>query len=214
MSSDDSDNQREPSEVMYRAGLGVVGFVLLTMGAGLTAYGIWDLISAGVDAAGLFALVVVSMAAIGGGWMLRAAFRYGRDDPGDADLLEGSRQRGVLRIAQKYDGRVSLAEITLETSLELSEARALLDEFELHGVADLQISDAGQQVYVFPAFADGGRDRLTAQPPLDRDAEVELLFRSLDDDPADPADPAEQADDEHAHAQAGAPATVDRSDSQ
>ncbi len=180
MPASDSENQRDPSQVMYRGCLTASGAGLLMLGLGLVGYGLFQLVTVGASAATVGALIVVSLMALGGAGLLVLARKAAPATTDDADLLAGSRQRGVLQIARKYDGRVTLAEITLETSLEMAEARAILDDFQVHGVADLQVSDSGQQVYVFAAFTDNGRDKLTAQSPLDEDAEVELLFEQLE----------------------------------
>lgn len=201
-------NQRDPSEVMYRGVMGIGGLLLFLFGAGMSGWAIYSLITAGFAAGTLVTLGIMGVVAIVGLVMLRVSRSAKSDDNvnHDADLLEGSRQRGVLRTARKYEGRVTLAEISLETRLDVSEARQILDEFELHGIAELQISDGGQEVYVFPAFTDGGRDKLTARSPLDEDAEVELLFEQLAQEQAEQ----EQAEQEQAEQQAAtvsAPAT-------
>lgn len=179
-------NQRDPSEVMYRGVMGIGGLLLFLFGAGMSGYAIYSLITAGFAVGTLATLGIMGVVAIVGLVMLRVSrsSKSNDDQSDDGDLLEGSRQRGVLRTARKYEGRVTLAEITLETRLDVAEARKLLDEFELHGIAELQISDNGQEVYVFPAFTDGGRDKLTARSPLDEDAEVELLFEQLAEEQA------------------------------
>jgi hypothetical protein len=197
MSSNDS-SQRDPSEVMYRGVMGVGGVTLFAAASAFAILSIYQLITAGFSLGALATLLVVSIAAIVGLAMLRAAFHAGSADAADAaGPLDGSRQRGVLRTAQKYDGRLTLAEISLETRLEVDEARQILDKFELHGVAELQISDGGQEVYVFPAFSDDGRDKLTARSPLDEDAEVELLFKELAEEQANE----QQANEQQANEQ-------------
>jgi hypothetical protein len=185
MASNDP-SQRDPSEVMYRGVMGVGGFVLFAAAAAFAVYSIYALITVGFALGTLAALLVVSIAAIAGLAMMRASFRARSDDAAEeAGPRDSSRQRGVLRTAQKYNGRLTLAEVTLETRLDVTEARQLLDNFELQGVAEMQISDAGQEVYVFPAFTDDGRDKLTAKSPLDEDAEVELLFEELAEEQAE-----------------------------
>lgn len=83
-------------------------------------------------------------------------------------------QREALRLARDLDGRLTVAELALETSLSIDEARALLEELTHDGVAELQLTDAGNNVYVFGAFVDGGRQKLSARSMLDDDVELEF----------------------------------------
>jgi hypothetical protein len=182
---------------MYRGVLGVAGFTLFAAGLAFAIYSIYALVTGGFALGTLAALLVVSITAIAGMGMLRASFRSGSDDAADNPTqLDSSRQRGVLRTAQKYQGRLTLAEISLETRLDVDEARAILDKFEMQGIAELQISDAGQEVYVFAAFSDDGQDKLTARSPLDEDAEVELLFKELAEEQAAASEQEEREQEE------------------
>ncbi|QDG53853.1 hypothetical protein FIV42_24850 [Persicimonas caeni] len=89
------------------------------------------------------------------------------------------REREVLRLARDHDGRLTVAELALETSLDVDASRALLDEFLQKDVAELQVADSGSSVYVFPAFVDGGRDKHSSRSLLDDRDEVELEFEKL-----------------------------------
>lgn len=177
-SSDDS--RREPSEVLYRGCMGTAGAAITIVFAVLALWTLWQLIAVGFSALNLVLAAFFAVLSVGGLFMLRTGFRKQSAPKLDGSLLGGSRQRGVLRVAKKLDGRVTLGELTLHTRLEVADAREILEQFELHGVAEMQISDSGREVYVFPAFADGGEDKLTARSPLDAaDREVELLFEEL-----------------------------------
>lgn len=192
MPSSQQHTERDPSEVMYRGCMGLLGVGMMLgffVAAGYTLWTGLTLVNLGL--AGFFLLL-----ALGGTLMLRAAVLRGRRDTSaedDADPMHGSRQRGVLRTARKLEGRLTLAEVSLHTRLDVAEAREVLDEFERHGIAEMQISDSGQEVYVFPAFTDGGRDKLTATSVLDEDDEVELLFDQLEEELAAKAEEEEAA---------------------
>ncbi|QDG53852.1 hypothetical protein FIV42_24845 [Persicimonas caeni] len=88
-------------------------------------------------------------------------------------------QREALRMARDMNGHLTVAELALDTSLDIDAARTLLDELVDDGVADLQLTDSGSRVYVFPAFVDGGRGKFSARSMLDDDAEIELEFEKL-----------------------------------
>jgi hypothetical protein len=89
------------------------------------------------------------------------------------------REREVLRLARDHGGRLTVAELAVETSLDVDASRALLDEFLHKDVAELQVADSGSSVYVFPAFVDGGRDKHSSRSLLDDRDEVELEFEKL-----------------------------------
>lgn len=78
-----------------------------------------------------------------------------QDEPGDpfdinpeAEQLEGQ----VLLLAKQCRGRITVAELAVETSFGIDEAKAALHECAQKGVAELQMTDSGHEVYLFPAF--------------------------------------------------------------
>lgn len=175
----ENNSQREPSEVLYRGCLTTAGVGMTLAFAVLAGFSIWQLFGA-FSVLNVLAAVFFGVMSLAGLFLARHGLRRGAgEQTARPSIGGGSHQRGVLRTARKYHGRVTLPEITLETRLDVAEARAILDEFELQGICEMQLSDSGGEVYVFPAFVEGGIDKETARSILDEDAEVELLFEEF-----------------------------------
>lgn len=62
------------------------------------------------------------------------------------------RERAVLRFVQQQHGRVTVAEVASVCDITVVDAKATLDGFVLQEAAQLQITDSGVLVYVFPGF--------------------------------------------------------------
>lgn len=77
----------------------------------------------------------------------------GVDQPGShppAD--EAERERRVLRLAEREEGRVTIPETAARCNMTIGEAKATLDRLVLHDVAEIQIAESGVLVYVFRGF--------------------------------------------------------------
>ena len=76
------------------------------------------------------------------------------------DPVAAERERLVLGVAEKEQGRVTVLEVASRCDLTSDEAKALLDDLVLRKVAQLHVSEEGVLVYVFPSFLPGtGRGR-------------------------------------------------------
>jgi hypothetical protein len=183
-STPDSDQQTGWSTAR-RGCLGVASFGTLAVFVPLTMAFVWEMLTVGAMEgtipAGIFSLIM----SLGAGWALWRTIKAGSDDDAAAAPSKEEMQRRVLAVARKCQGHLTLAELTLETSLGLEEARSLLEDFQLQGVANLEMTDAGQEVFVFPAFVDGGRDKFTARSLLDDSEDVELLIEELAEESVD-----------------------------
>lgn len=82
-------------------------------------------------------------------------------EPTDPAALEAAeRERRILALAEKEQGRVTVLEVAGRCDLTADEAKSLLDGLVLRKVAELHVSDDGVLVYVFPALLPGpGRAR-------------------------------------------------------
>jgi hypothetical protein len=77
-----------------------------------------------------------------------------------AALEAAEREKRVLHLAEKEQGRVTALEVAGRCDLTVDEAKALLNELVLRQVAELHVSDEGVLVYVFPHLMPGpGRAR-------------------------------------------------------
>lgn len=158
-----------------------IGLGIALVGAGLMAIAVVDLVTGGDDQTAPGAslgLIVVFGAMIWWGVQIgwpelaprplarrllarRAARRVVASDrlqppvPDDAE-----RERVVLSLAEKEQGRLTALEVAARCDLTAEEAKALLDGFVLRKVAQLHVSEAGVLVYVFPRHLPGsGRAR-------------------------------------------------------
>ena len=76
------------------------------------------------------------------------------------DPVAAEREQRILGVAEKEQGRVTVLEVASRCDLTSGEAKALLDDLVLRGVAQLHVSEDGVLVYVFPDFLPGpGRAR-------------------------------------------------------
>lgn len=181
MSSTSSDRQREPTEVLYRGCMTAGGAVFALVCAGLAAWAVALLILEGFSLLNLAIALFFGLFALLGAVLSYRGFKY-RSDRASTGPRRGSRRRTVLRVARKMGGRLTLGELTLHTRLEPDEAQKILDDLEMHRIAELQLTESGREVYVFPTFADDEADKKTARSLTDgRDEEVELLLDELDE---------------------------------
>lgn len=77
----------------------------------------------------------------------------GVDQPGAAPPTDDAeRERRVLRLAEREDGRVTIPEAAARCNMTIEEAKATLDRLVLHDVAEIQVAESGVLVYVFRGF--------------------------------------------------------------
>jgi hypothetical protein len=55
----------------------------------------------------------------------------------------------ILSIAKKYSGRLTAADLAMESDFSMTSAKVLLDEYVKQGFVELKISDSGVFVYEF-----------------------------------------------------------------
>lgn len=170
------DERPQPSELMGRLGLGLSGLGLALISLGFIAWAALDAVVAGLSVVGGVVGVVFATTLLVGLWLGWMALRRRPDRAGGDrkrfDARHKSRQRGILRVAEKMGGRITRADIALHTPMTVDEAEAMLEEMALDGICELAITDDGQQVYLFAAFVDGGADKKTARSVMDEDSYV------------------------------------------
>ena len=116
---------------------------LATGGDGKTSLGVY---------VGLIVFLGLTMAA--GAWLAwtrlwQAPGRAGHRPP---PMSDAEREQRVLDLAERQGGRVTVAEVASRCDLTVDASKAALDQLVLHGVAELQVSEQGVLVYVFPGF--------------------------------------------------------------
>ena len=65
---------------------------------------------------------------------------------------EAERERRVLRLAEHEHGRVTIPEVAAHCTMTIEESKEELDRLVLLEVAEVQVTEAGVLVYVFPGF--------------------------------------------------------------
>lgn len=65
---------------------------------------------------------------------------------------DAERERRVLRFAERERGRVTVPEVATQCDMSLADSKATLDRLVLAEVAQIQVTQAGILVYVFPGF--------------------------------------------------------------
>ncbi|MCG8339298.1 MAG: hypothetical protein MJE63_32730 [Proteobacteria bacterium] len=91
----------------------------------------------------------------------------GNSSQNNSKLNVQEKQSLVLKAAKKNNGRLTIAEVTMETALSLDESKSILEGMCTEGVAELQITDGGSLVYVFTGLLTD-KEKDTAKEPLNR----------------------------------------------
>jgi hypothetical protein len=80
-------------------------------------------------------------------------------------LSRDEREHLVLERARAAGGKLTQAELALDSGLSLDEARRLLDELAEKGAAELELSSSGVLVYSFPGLISAAEK--SAAKPVD-----------------------------------------------
>lgn len=73
----------------------------------------------------------------------------------EADKHEQYRmlEKQVIRLAQKHNGRLTIPEIAVDTTMSTQEAEKFMEDMASKGYVDMQVSDSGVIVYEFYEIA-------------------------------------------------------------
>ena len=132
-------------------------FLTLCMGILGASGWVMGTISRGEQVAGLLAGIVIG-AAVG---LLGLAFRGAgeRTSPRSRGVaVKPSRteqEREVLRIARQNGGEISAAQVAVDTSISLDEAKIALEQLAERGFCERHVRTGGAIVYRFPDFLPG-----------------------------------------------------------
>jgi hypothetical protein len=75
------------------------------------------------------------------------------DDPDEQPpATPAERERRILRLAERGRGRVTIPEVAARCAMTVAEAKSELDRLAAAGVAQIQVTQNGVLVYVFPGF--------------------------------------------------------------
>lgn len=75
-------------------------------------------------------------------------------------LKERQTEDMILRLAQRFDGELTILRLTSNTRLSAEESKKFLEEMYKKGLAELNITDSGSVVYEFADFLKTQQKRL------------------------------------------------------
>ncbi len=99
----------------------------------------------------LFALLIAAgLPAAGGGWLLARHFGAGRRIEGRREeLRRDTLEAEILKMAERYGGRLTAVEVAGELAVPSTTAEELLNELMRRELAEIEITDSGVLVYAF-----------------------------------------------------------------
>ena len=99
----------------------------------------------------LFALLIAAgLPAAGGGWLLARHFGAGRRIEGRREQLRrDTLEAEILKMAERYGGRLTAVEVAGELAVPSTTAEELLNELMRRELAEIEITDSGVLVYAF-----------------------------------------------------------------
>jgi hypothetical protein len=95
-------------------------------------------------------LISVGIPAATGGWLIAKHFGLGRAAEERRERLrQDTLEAEVLRMAGRYDGRLTAVEVAGELGVPAGTAKELLDALMANDLADIEITESGVLVYAF-----------------------------------------------------------------
>ena len=117
----------------------------------------------GVDV--MLLLMFVLAPAISGAILIRSHFREKqRTVAMQIKTQRMHQEKEILRLAKEKGGRLTVAEIVAETSIDIDAAEELMREFMIKGMADMKTSDSGLISYEFFDLSENQSPPVTAIP--------------------------------------------------
>ena len=104
------------------------------------------------------------LVAIGAGSLIRGGTRLAakskkiRDSKPNAKKRKLEMENKILRAAQKFGGKVTVARTALQIDAPIEETETILNSLATRGHATVEVSSEGQVLYMFPDFLD--RDKI------------------------------------------------------
>ncbi len=82
-------------------------------------------------------------------WICRHARQRGRR------RARESAERTILQLARERNGKLTVADVAMNTSLPSSEAKEALEQLNLDRLVDMDVSESGVVVYLFHGIGEG-----------------------------------------------------------
>ncbi len=95
---------------------------------------------------------------VGGMWMCVWSRRRSK-----MRLVE-SQERLILQLAQQRGGRLTVADVALNTALSSNQAQLLLEQYHLDGLSRVGVSDGGVVEYTFQGLVQEGTESVEDSP--------------------------------------------------
>ena len=95
-------------------------------------------------------LIAAGLPAAGGSWLLARHFGVGRRiGQRREELRRDTLEAEILKMAARYDGRLTAVEVAGELAVPTTKAEELLNELMRRELAEIEITDSGLLVYAF-----------------------------------------------------------------
>ena len=142
---------------MKRTVLLVLGIVIALASLAIAGGAFANLLTEGRSEAGanLAALVIMLAATFAGGMLAWANLHPRRTEAADGPDLE----HRILALAHDTDGRLTIPEVALRCRASLAESKETLSRMVRAGIANVELTDQGDMVYVFTSFLPSSDER-------------------------------------------------------
>lgn len=100
------------------------------------------------DAVALLLFSIIPI--VSGATLIVSHFRNKKREEGEQQKLRlAAREKEVLLLARRLDGRLTMAQIVTETSMDAAGAEETMNELVVKGMASLRTNEEGQMFYEF-----------------------------------------------------------------
>jgi hypothetical protein len=137
--------------------LALVGWLIVALSGFFVLAFIGELIG-GSEEPGIVAGLAVFFAVVG-----YLGYRFAMGQLAGAATL--SPEQRVLELAQRMQGRLTLAEVVLHCKMPVPQAKEVMKTLVRQGLAELHLTDGGEEVYAFSGFIP--EEKASAKDPFE-----------------------------------------------
>jgi hypothetical protein len=137
--------------------LALVGWLIVALSSFFVLAFIGELIG-GSEEPGIVAGLAVFFAVVG-----YLGYRFAMGQLAGAAAL--SPEQRVLELAQRMQGRLTLAEVVLHCKMPVPQAKEVMKTLVRQGLAELHLTDGGEEVYAFSGFIP--EEKASAKDPFE-----------------------------------------------
>ncbi len=136
----------------------ISGVIMISIPFFISGGGHWMGMHVGLSLWKWILVVMGTGSLIRGGTRLLDQWRRMRLSRPDSKQRKLNMENRILRVAQRSGGQVSVAKAALQIDASIEETETMLNSLASRGHANVEVSDEGQVLYIFPDFLD--RDKL------------------------------------------------------